>query len=946
MRRLLPLFPALLFGLSAATAAAPFDGAAWLRNPVFEGVEIIDLLHKEDAPEPRLFGPKNVHTLFRHVIDLPEAPASIVLYVTGDDYYKLYINGAQIVQGPEPGYPQAYPYYRLVFEGAGPFQAGGNVVAAHAFYQGLRNRVWNSADNRSGFMLAADVTYADGTTARFATNDTWRYFSLKSHAPEGDKTRTIGYQTQFAEDIDMRLWPVGWREAGFDDSGWQAPLVQRQDHQLYEQLTPPLQVYRVDPVRTVKKGEGHYFYDFGHEITGHTRIRVTGPAGTKLTVRHGEELSEPETVRYDMRAGCLYEEFPVLSGGDDVIEFYDYKAFRYMEVLGLPGEAEVWVDVRHHPFDWETTTFRTSDRLLQGIWEICKRGVQMGSQGGYLDCPTREKGQYLGDSVIEARSHLWLTGDLTLTRKCLSDFHQSQRICPGMMAVAPGSFMQEIAEYSLQYPLLLWEYYQQTGDSTTTEALLNQALPSIFSYFARYEDESGLLTGIDEKWVLVDWPKNLRGDYDYDYAETRANTVVNAFYYGAHQAAANLQEALGHESTQHRATLARLEEAFATRIADPVTGLYLDAPGSAHSSLHANAIPLRFGLTAGANPEAMVALIGQQRLNCGVYIASYVIEACFENGAAALGYDLLTSHDEHSWAEMLKHGATTCMEAWGPDQKWNTSWCHAWSSSPIYLIAERVLGLSPGAPGWAAINFAPPAIPGLPAMQFDFPIPAGRVEVTFTPEGGYRIDAPEGVPVRTQAPEGVNITVEETHDRLGESDRTQLEAAGWLTRVGDGLGVWIDVGRQRFFLVEGGEIRWQAACSTAAAGTGSVEKTNQTPLGWHSVSEKIGDREPMGRIFRSRGATGQIWEPGQDTKEDLVLTRILWLEGLEPGRNRGTNTQGALVDSKRRFIYIHGTNGEDRIGSPASHGCIRLMNSDVLEVYDMVPVGTPVLITE
>jgi hypothetical protein len=790
------------------------------------------------------------------------------------------------------------------------------------------------------------VTYVDGSRARFTTNEAWQCFTLRSHAPEGDQTRTMGYQTQFAEDIDMRLWPAGWREPGFDTTAWQTPLVEAQDHMLYEQLTPPLEIYRADPARTVKKGDGHYFYDFGHEVVGHTRIRVSGPAGTTLTVRHGEELSAPDTVRHEMRANCLYEEFPVLSGGEDLIEFYDYKAFRYIEVMGMPGEAEVWVDVRHHPFDANATTLRTEDKLLQGIWDICKRGVQMGSQGGFLDCPSREKGQYLGDAVIIARSHLWLTGDLTLTRKCLSDFHQSQRICPGMMAVAPGSFMQEIAEYPLQYPLLLWHYYQHTGDEATTAALVNQALPSLFSYFARYEDESGLLTGIDDKWVLVDWPNNLRGGYDYDYAETRANTVVNAFYYGAHQAAAQLLEALGHDATRHREAMARLEQAFAAHLADPATGLYLDAPGSTHSSLHANAIPLRFGLTAGANPEAMLALIARERLNCGVYIASYVIEACFENGAPDLGYGLITSDDERSWAEMLKHGATTCMEAWGPDQKGNTSWCHPWSSSPIYLLAERVLGLTPRVPGWGAIDFAPPAIAGLPAMQLAFPIPGGRVEVTYTPERGYRITAPMGVPVHAKAPEGVQITVDENHPGLTEAERAHLEAAGWSTRVGAGLGVWVDVARQRFALIEGGEMVWQVSCSTAAAGTGSAANTNQTPLGWHTVSEKLGDGEPLGRVFRARAATSQIWEPGQDTAEDLVLTRILWLDGLEPGKNQGVDAAGVLVDSKRRYIYIHGTNGEARMGTPASHGCIRLMNQDVIEAYERIPEGTPVLITE
>jgi lipoprotein-anchoring transpeptidase ErfK/SrfK len=77
-----------------------------------------------------------------------------------------------------------------------------------------------------------------------------------------------------------------------------------------------------------------------------------------------------------------------------------------------------------------------------------------------------------------------------------------------------------------------------------------------------------------------------------------------------------------------------------------------------------------------------------------------------------------------------------------------------------------------------------------------------------------------------------------------------------------------------------------------------------------------------------------------------VLTRILWLDGLEPGRNKGRLADGTLVDSKQRYIYIHGTNGEDVIGKPSSHGCIRLLNDDVITAFNLIAVGTPVLITE
>ena len=114
----------------------------------------------------------------------------------------------------------------------------------------------------------------------------------------------------------------------------------------------------------------------------------------------------------------------------------------------------------------------------------------------------------------------------------------------------------------------------------------------------------------------------------------------------------------------------------------------------------------------------------------------------------------------------------------------------------------------------------------------------------------------------------------------------------------------------------------------------------KTPLGWHKVLTKLGANSARGQVFRSRQATREVWQPGEQPAEDLVLTRVFLLDGLEPGVNKGGN-----VDSFARNIYIHGTNDEARLGTPSSHGCIRLSNDDVVEVFELVPEGTPVLIT-
>lgn len=129
--------------------------------------------------------------------------------------------------------------------------------------------------------------------------------------------------------------------------------------------------------------------------------------------------------------------------------------------------------------------------------------------------------------------------------------------------------------------------------------------------------------------------------------------------------------------------------------------------------------------------------------------------------------------------------------------------------------------------------------------------------------------------------------------------------------------------------------------STAANGIGNVRGSYQTPLGKHRILRKIGEGEPMYTAFIGRRPVG-IYVPGaEDAYRDWILTRILWLEGLETGRNRR-----GRVDTRSRYIYIHGTHDEDDIGRPASHGCIRMRNSDILEMFRHCREGERVLIRE
>jgi len=146
----------------------------------------------------------------------------------------------------------------------------------------------------------------------------------------------------------------------------------------------------------------------------------------------------------------------------------------------------------------------------------------------------------------------------------------------------------------------------------------------------------------------------------------------------------------------------------------------------------------------------------------------------------------------------------------------------------------------------------------------------------------------------------------------------------------------IDIPRQELLLANGRHY----AISTAKNGPGERNGSFCTPRGRHIVRARIGAGQPLGAVFVRRRPTGEIWSPelhAQYPGRDWMLTRILWLSGCEPGRNRMGD-----VDTMRRMIYIHGAPDSAEMGKPGSHGCIRMRNADVAELFELVPAYTEV----
>lgn len=628
---------------------------------------------------------KNVHTLYRKTFELENIRLTEI-NITADDYYILFVNGKFVTQGPANNYHFVYNINSVDIT---PFlKKGKNVIAVDTLYNGYINRAYNSGDNRMG-MYAEVVSNGE---LLFNTDETWKYSFDKSFI---DTDITFGYETQTAELRDMNLYPHGWNSEDFDDSLWENAVIKKDDdHELAEQITPNVESKIVTAQKVINIEKKHFILDFGKELAGQLVIDVKGTKGNKIHTYFGEELNNDGSVRYDMRCNCKYEEYIILSGEVDHIVNFEYKAFRYIEIITEDDAVTpetIRVLKRNYPVKREMD-FNCNVKLIEDIWEICKNAAIISSQESFLDCPSREKGQYLGDMLITSLTHSYVTGDTRLYKKAIIDFAQSSFIDKGLLAVVPGNFMQEIADFSLLYPQILLNYYNLSGD----KPLVNQILPiaeEIVEYFSKFERDDGLLETVNCKWNLVDWPQNLRDDYDFELTQPTVgkgcHNVINAYYYGALNTLNKLRVSLGYEE---KYDTSRLLKSYKNVFFRPEQNLFADSDVSQHCSFHSNVLPMYFEMCDSDVSLTIADFIMKKGLCCGVFFSYFALKALANNGYYDRVYELITNDSIHSWKNMLDEGATCTFEAWGKDQKWNTSLCHPWGSAPIPIIIEDLLG--------------------------------------------------------------------------------------------------------------------------------------------------------------------------------------------------------------------------------------------------------------
>ena len=498
---------------------------------------------------------------------------------------------------------------------------------------------------------------------------------------------------------------------------------------------PLFQSSLITPVFIRQTGKNNYFADFGKDAFGTLILRIKPEKNETLTVRLGEKTSAPLRIDRNPGGTIRYMEIKLQvtpSVTEYVVELPPDKRntnppavalpdsfgvimpFRYCEIedISVPLTAEsVRQKVYHYKFDETSSSFTSSDTVLNKIWDLCKYSIKATSFCGYYVDGDRERIPYEADAYINQLSHYSVDNEYTLARRT-NEYFILNPTWP--------------TEWQLYTVLLFYNDYMYTGDITSIMANYEALRVKTLSGLARSD---GLITTKSDKLTdefmsklgfkdnkqrirdIVDWPPAQKdtgwklatpeGERD-GYELVPVNTVVNSLYYANLRLMSEIAGWIGRkeDAKEYESEAVRVRDAINRVLLDRNKGFYVDGENSSHSSLHANMFPLAFGLVPEENISSVIELIKSRGMACSVYGSQILLDGLYSVNEAEYALQLLTSTSDRSWWNMIRSGSTITLEAWDMKYKPNSDWNHAWGAAPANIITRQMWGIRPLEPGF------------------------------------------------------------------------------------------------------------------------------------------------------------------------------------------------------------------------------------------------------
>jgi alpha-L-rhamnosidase len=660
------------------------------------------------------------------------------LYASGLAYQELRINGQRVGDSVlDPGFTDyEETVLSVAYDVTELLRSGDNVLGAElgrGFFGLSTPNVWRwhqapwTAEPR--LLARLVIEHTDGSVTEIVTDDAWRV----TDGPTRSDSLFSG------ETYDARLHPAGWDEADFDDSEWgEALVVPGPRGQVRAQEHEPIRVIEdVAPVEFTQPKPGVWIADFGRTTAGWTKLRVTAPAGTTISLTHGEWLLADGTVFAENQhvQKDRFQRDEYIASGNGVEEWeprFSYKGFRYVQLEGFPGSPtrdSVTMRVVHSDVPG-VSRFSSSEPLYEQLEQAMRRTVLNNLHGIPTDTPKMEKNGWTGDAQVGAPTMAGTLGMARFFTKWLGDLRDSQSPDGRLPVIVPtGDWgyteLSPATEWSTVYPFILREMHRWYGDERLLADHWNAVLRYVDYELDRVSDGLSLS-------VLGDWLPP--GYQDGPPPEDRRLTGT-AYLYRAVLAVAEIAELLGKP-----AEVDRLRKA-AEELADGLNRAFLDRSAGIYRTSSdpdyrqtSNAVPLAFGMVPAEVVPAVVANLVADieargfHLNTGCLGVGVLLPVLTAHGHGDVAARVAMQRSYPSWGYWIDNGADTMWEMWETDTR---SRNHYFQGTVVQWLLENVAGLRNVSGGWSRILVRPDGRAGIDSASLLTDTVRGRVSVSW-----------------------------------------------------------------------------------------------------------------------------------------------------------------------------------------------------------------------
>ncbi|MBQ6316715.1 MAG: family 78 glycoside hydrolase catalytic domain [Oscillospiraceae bacterium] len=677
---------------------------------------------------------------FRHEFDASSLAGTFRL--SADSRYKLFCNGALVQSGPCKGddkvwYDDDVSLKEILLPGT-------NVLAVEILWPG--NDPWNS--NHSLFTMGRPALYVEGIRTqgwRCHTVDTI-FFPAEE---EGFAPLHIHEQASLGPNT------IGWKQPGFDDSGWteakaippeELPESRRPDR-LRPRAIPQMALiphsFELQDFAVPANSEKELVLDAGEEMCAYLRLRLSGGRGAKIELLQSEcyTTESGKQNRLDSEHGVLEgytDSYTVTGLADACYEPFWFRTFHFLR-LRVKTEAEPLricaIDYTETGYPLEVKTrLTTSDKSLADIWDISLRTLKRCMHDTYMDCPFYEQLQYAMDTRAEILYTYAISADDRPARQAIDDFSRAQRPDGLLNCSYPNKNANVIPGFSIYWILMLHDHMMYFGD----KAFLTRYLPTvtrILDFFHSHRNAVGVvdkLGGENGKaaiWSFIDWAESWMPTTGMPDAGLHGPiTMESLLVLLGLQKAAELTEYLEKPemASEWRTRAERLQQAIRACCLDD-SGMLTDGPGRTEISQHAQVFGILTGTLSREEGRRNLLRTMEERgiTQCSVAMCFYLFRALEETGL----YEY-TDRYWDIWRRMVDNGCTTCVEA----ENYARSECHAWGALALYELPSVTLGVRPAAPGYEQIEVRPQ--PGvLTSASGTVHTPRGDVSVAWEKNG-------------------------------------------------------------------------------------------------------------------------------------------------------------------------------------------------------------------